>query len=127
MYILRESEREGERERERERDLEREGIHVSSESKNWFPTGPNGSDDAGLGHRPLVFNPKRVQLGPDELTRLQLLKSQLWVLVDSPPNPSHPLEELTLPRQLQQLTSQPRPDLRPRASFQAPYLVQECR
>ncbi|KAI6674036.1 hypothetical protein NL676_001942 [Syzygium grande] len=43
---------------------------------------------------PVVLDPERVELVSNELTRPVLFEPVLWVLMDPPPDVSHPLEEL---------------------------------
>lgn len=87
--------------------LQRKGVHVSSEGEDGFLSGPDEAHNPSLGDGPLVVDPERIQLSPDELTRPVLLEPQLGVLVDPSPDPLHPLEELRLLCRRQKLLGHP--------------------
>ncbi|KAI6674034.1 hypothetical protein NL676_001940 [Syzygium grande] len=55
---------------------------------------------------PVVLDPERVELVSNELTRPVLFEPELWVLMDPPPDVSHPLEELRIPGRFEQALGQ---------------------
>ncbi|KAF8043403.1 hypothetical protein BT93_A1666 [Corymbia citriodora subsp. variegata] len=64
------------------------------------------SHDASLSDGPLVLDPERVELLPNELARPVLFEPELWVLVDPPSDVSHPPKELPVLGRLEQALGQ---------------------
>lgn len=83
--------------------LQRKSIHVSTDSETRAGAGANGADNAGLGHRPQVLDPKLIELGTDKGTGLKLLEGELRVLMDAPAYGDQPIEEVWVPGGLEKL------------------------
>ncbi|PON68365.1 hypothetical protein PanWU01x14_096850 [Parasponia andersonii] len=92
--------------------LDRKSIHVSSDGDERGPTGADRSSNSGLGQREAVTDLQAVQLIPNQLTRLEFLKSQLWILMDLPSHLLQPLHRLRPSRYLHNLL---RPNTAPAA------------
>lgn len=83
--------------------LYREGVHVGSDRHERRASGADIGPDSRLRQREPVTDLHLIQLLADKPARFVLLESELWILVDSPPDSRKPPEILRPPREAQDL------------------------
>lgn len=88
-----------------DRNLNRKSIHISPKSEPRLRTWSNGGDNPGGSDGPSEVNPKRFELCSDELTRIEFLERELWILVQLPSSPNQPVEKLGVSCRFQKLSS----------------------
>jgi hypothetical protein len=84
-------------------DLQGQRVHVRAQSNEGRTAGADCCYHAGDGEGVPVGDPHGVELPAHELAGLELLVSQLRVLVDPPPHPDHPVREGRLLGKAQEL------------------------